>query len=252
VRSLNETKKRIGGLTLDSPGGSVAEAESLAAYVSSGHATVGVLSGAQCSSACFLIFAAGSNRFMEADALLGVHSASLRGEETTSSMAATTLMARDAAALGVPPAIIGKMVQTVPGRMEWLTPHDLALMDVKVLDADMPAKANTVTAAPTSLAATTPALPAAAPQQESPTFQQGLEDRRRWEQWFGTLQGDTQAGAEYWSAHRSDPKLPSCYGAGGQSLGGQTAGCLAAQQRLAASDVRRKTEPDYRRGWNSL
>jgi hypothetical protein len=28
-------------------------------------------------------------------------------------------------------------------------------------------------------------------------------------------------------------------------------GCVAAQQRLAPSDVRRKTEPDYRLGWNS-
>jgi hypothetical protein len=45
----------------------------------------------------------------------------------------TTAFARDAATYGVPDAIIGKMVQTEPGGMSWLTPADLQPMNVVVL-----------------------------------------------------------------------------------------------------------------------
>jgi hypothetical protein len=40
------------------------------------------------------------------------------------------------------------------------------------------------------------------------------------------------------------------YGPAGENLGDWTAGCLAAKRILAPSDVRRKTEPEYRAGWN--
>jgi hypothetical protein len=67
------------------------------------------------------------------DALIGVHSTSENGQETLASMGFTTAFARDAAAYGVPPAIVGKIVQTEPGRMEWLSPADLQPMGVVVL-----------------------------------------------------------------------------------------------------------------------
>jgi hypothetical protein len=79
---------------------------------------------------------------MAADALIGVHSASEHGSETVSSLASTMIIAREAEMLGVPQLIISKMVQTPPGRMEWLTPQDLALMDVKIFDAKAPALEN--------------------------------------------------------------------------------------------------------------
>ena len=47
-------------------------------------------------------------------------------------------MAKDAAALGVPSALISKMVQTAPGRVEWLTHVDLGSMNVSVFDDDTP------------------------------------------------------------------------------------------------------------------
>lgn len=53
-------------------------------------------------------------------------------------MAFTTAYARVAAEYGVPPAIIGKMVQTQPGRMYWLTPTDLKPMAVVVLTPSSP------------------------------------------------------------------------------------------------------------------
>jgi hypothetical protein len=58
-------------------------------------------SGSQCSSACFLLFAAAGQRAVAPDALIGVHSASDNGQENINSMAFTTAFAREAAAYGV-------------------------------------------------------------------------------------------------------------------------------------------------------
>jgi hypothetical protein len=85
-------------------------------------------SNSECSSACFLMFAAAPRRFTAPDALIGVHSASEDGQETGTSMAITIAMARAAAELAVPAAIIGKLVETPPNRATWLTPVDLASM----------------------------------------------------------------------------------------------------------------------------
>ena len=94
-----------------------------------------VPSGSQCSSACFLLFAAAKHRLMAPDALLGVHSVSDAGIEDLSTMGVTTLFAREAAAYGAPPSVIGKIVQTQPGRIAWLTPTDLNAMGVVVVDS---------------------------------------------------------------------------------------------------------------------
>ena len=72
---------------------------------------------------------------MGPNALIGVHSASYNSGGNVASMELTTAFARDAATYGVPDAIIGKMVQTEPGRMSWLTPDDLKPMDVVILTA---------------------------------------------------------------------------------------------------------------------
>jgi hypothetical protein len=118
---------------VDSPGGNIVEAEKIAAFINKTGTTVTIPSGSQCASACFLLFAAAAHRFMAPDALIGVHSASENGEESLATMGFTTALARDVAAYGVPPAIIGKMVQTEPGRMAWLTPSDLQPMGVVIL-----------------------------------------------------------------------------------------------------------------------
>ncbi len=242
---------RIFGFALDSPGGNVGEAAKFAAFVHSLGTTTGVTAGSKCVSACFLVFVAGAHKLVARDALVGVHSASDDGQETTQSMAVTTAMARDAAAFGVPPAIIGKMVEATPGRMEWLTHQDLASMGVRVLEPDAsPSPASVETPAPEP-APSNPVGSLQAPQQ-APEFQQGLADRRNWETWFAGLTGDHRSGAEYWASHRSLPKPGSCYSsAEGQTSGDWVAGCLAAQRQLARPDVRRKAEPEYRRGWNS-
>ena len=80
-------------------------------------------------------------------------------------------------------------------------------------------------------------------------FEDGRADRNAWETWFAGLTGDFRDGAEFWAARRSDPQQPSC------SAPNRTAafynGCKSAKARLDPTDMRRKTEPEYKAGWNS-
>ena len=78
-------------------------------------------------------------------------------------------------------------------------------------------------------------------------YQQGHADRVAWEEWFGTLGGDARLGAEYWTGERHKPAPGNCVGTPEFQQG-----CAAARQRLATPDVRRKSEPQYWWGWNSL
>lgn len=107
------------------------------------------------------------------------------------------------------------------------------------------ALATDITPVPVALAQTP------APSLHGPAFDAGLADRRAYEEWFASLTGDFKKGLEYWAGQRSLTKPGSCYLPDGSSAGEFTQGCLAGQQRLAGSDSRRKTEPDYRQGWNS-
>ena len=130
--------KRLLGLALDSPGGNVVEGEQLAKLIRARGLPVVIPSNSKCISACFLLLAASTRRLAASDALVGVHSASEAGEETDTSLAVTTLMARVAAEMGIPPAIIGKMVSTKAASVEWLTHADLLSMDVTIFDNDAP------------------------------------------------------------------------------------------------------------------
>lgn len=93
-----------------------------------------------------------------------------------------------------------------------------------------------------------PPAPEAQKPETSAAFQQGLADRRMWEQWFASLTGGYRDGAYYWSGQRSLPRPDACFGAGrGQDF---VNGCTAAKVRLDPTDLRRTSEPEYRAGWN--
>ena len=85
--------------------------------------------------------------------------------------------------------------------------------------------------------------------QQSEAFQQGMADRGGWEAWSGSSQGDYHEGAYYWSGQRSLAQPGPCSNPS-MSQAWQS-GCVEAQKRLALSDARRRSEPDYRKGWNS-
>jgi hypothetical protein len=97
------------------------------------------------------------------------------------------------------------------------------------------------------------AVLSAAAQEPAPSdaFHQGQADRNGWETWVAGLPPDQLAGAEYWAGQRSLPHPGPCAAPTADAGSNWSSGCFAAQQRLSPSDVRRKTEPEYRRGWNN-
>jgi hypothetical protein len=253
--------RRLLGLAIDSPGGNVVEGEKLARLIRARNLGVIIPTNSKCASACFLMLAASPHRLAAADALVGVHSASENGKETDTSLAITTLMARDAAELGIPPAIIGKMVQTTPGRVEWLTREDLTSMQVTVYDGDPPLAALQpsviVGGVPAPGAAPAPAVPvvvrpeAAAPPPIALGFVVGRNDRRVWDIWFGGLRGPYRDGAAFAQSQLGAAQPGSCYGPNGVNRGDFTLGCEIGRQRLALVQARMRASADYAAGWRS-
>ena len=94
-----------------------------------------------------------------------------------------------------------------------------------------------------------PATPPLAPVASS--FDQGRADRADWEQWVVALTGDSRRGAEWWAGHRSLRSPGACNGPAAATNQQFIFGCEAAKARLTPKDVRRKSDPEYRRGWNS-
>jgi len=85
----------------------------------------------------------------------------------------------------------------------------------------------------------------------TPAYASGRQARIEYESWFNSIPpGAFQQGAAFWAENRSLKVPPSC-AQPGTSAEWQN-GCLAARQRLAPSDVRRRAEVDFKSGWNSL
>jgi len=147
VKAANDAGKLVTSIRLNSPGGSLLEGVKLADAVRFGKIATNVGHDATCASACFLVFAAGETKFANYTAQIGVHGASDQaGEETAQSGAATISMARIAKELGVPAAIIGRMVVTPPSDMVWLTPADLRSMGTTMVGK--PAQVSTAVTRP--------------------------------------------------------------------------------------------------------
>ena len=128
ARSL---KLQISTVYLDSPGGIVRAGARMARLVRAQQFNTAVADGATCASACFLIFAAGKERFAGKNAKIGVHSATAVGAgETDGAKSVTIDMVRFLSELGVPPQILGKLVTARPTEIIWLTSADLRLMRV--------------------------------------------------------------------------------------------------------------------------
>jgi len=227
------------GLALDSGGGNVAESKQMVGVIRSRRLTVVVPRSTQCASACFLMLAASPRRLAGNDALIGVHSASENGVETELAMAETTRMAREAAALGVPPSVIGKMVETSSARVTWLEPQDLAAMKVVIYQGDLLEALHQQKPAPT-----------AAPYGPSPDAAAGGLDHRAWDAWLAGLRGAYRDGAVFAQSQGADVQPPSCYGPGNVNRGDFTQGCLVAQQRLAGILAKSRASTDYAQGWN--
>jgi hypothetical protein len=129
MKESNDSGKLVAALRLDSPGGSLAESVKIAALVQRTKIAVVVNSRARCASACFLIFAAGTEKYVGYGAAIGVHGASDKyGRITPRAAAATVSMARMVREFGVPPGIVEKLVVTGPDEIVWLSVDELRSM----------------------------------------------------------------------------------------------------------------------------
>ncbi|HEX3989849.1 MAG TPA: hypothetical protein VHX39_01625 [Acetobacteraceae bacterium] len=256
LAGLPRTGFTLLALALDSPGGNVAEAKEMVGVIQARQLPVIIPSNAQCASACFLLFAASPRRFAATDALIGVHSANQDGAETDTSLAVTTLMARDAADLGVPASIVGTMVETTPGRVAWLDPHDLSLMRVTIYNGNaltalrQPDPSHPRHDLPATTAASSSPLPAATAGSGTGAAA-GRDDRRQWEAWLGGLHGAYRDGAMFALTRMYTVQPGLCYGPGNVNRGDFTLGCEVALQRLASTAEKTRVNAEYAAGWNT-
>jgi hypothetical protein len=129
IKTANDSGKIVSGIRLNSPGGNLLEGVKLADAIRFAKIASVVPNGSTCTSACFVAFAAGADKFASYSASIGVHGASDKnGQETEVSNSATVAMAKIVKELGVPVDIIGRMVVTPPDQIVWLTPNNLRAM----------------------------------------------------------------------------------------------------------------------------
>jgi len=130
IKTANDHSRKVAAIRLNSPGGILGEGRKLADLVRYGKIATVVAAGSQCASACFLVFAAGIEKFANYNSNVGVHCAS---DQAGVESAATALMGDIAKKFGVPDSIIDKMMVTPPDEIVWLSPRDLRSMGV-ILD----------------------------------------------------------------------------------------------------------------------
>ena len=112
---------------VDSPGGEVDSGHDLAQIVRTRGIPVAVYKGSQCTSACFMIFAAAPARYFTQGVSIEVHSASTYNNEggylgdTQSAQATTLKIARYLKWVGTPDALITAKLYTPPENVTWLT-----------------------------------------------------------------------------------------------------------------------------------
>jgi hypothetical protein len=184
-------------------------------------------------------------------------------------MAMSIQMARIAGSLGVPPAIIGKMVETQGRSVAWLTPEDLTLMGVKVYTGDILAATRTPGAAAPPFATGTaarippvttapappsslPAAPSTVPAGASVSFIAGRNDRMSWDAWLKGQPTAFREGAVVAQLQAGLVIAGSCRGPNGSDRGDFTRGCDTARERLTPAEVRMRNDAEYAAGWNSL
>lgn len=211
------------GITLSSPGGDLAEALLLATTIRNRELMTAV-TGQGCASACFLLFAAGTVRYVYDDAKVGAPGAS------------PLPIASRSAELGVSAEILDKMARTPPSRVAWLTRADLESMGVLLRTTRTP---------------NAPA-PAQSASQQKPAFEAGRAARVEYEKWRASLEGEFKQGAEWWAAHRSTAAKDKLSCATEPHSATWVLGCIGAEKMLKPIDVRRLSEPEFRAGWNSL
>ena len=132
-RSYFADQRRVVGLDLDSPGGSLPEGFRIAILTRQKRLSTYVAK--ECDSACAFVFLMGRKRYVSKEAKIGVHAVGNDdGSEDSGAIRDTIQFARLFAKLGIPSSTIGKMVATPPRRITYLDQSDLASLKVITRD----------------------------------------------------------------------------------------------------------------------
>lgn len=94
-------------------------------------------------------------------------------------------------------------------------------------------------------------LSSATPATRDISFDKGLEDRKLWDQWFNNLRDSCKDGAAFWASQRSKRNRSSCATAKGSADRYFKRCCMEARGKLDPIDKLRKSDKNYRNGWNS-
>jgi hypothetical protein len=128
-RSYFADQRRIVGLDLDSPGGSLPEGFRIGILTRQKRLSTYVAK--ECDSACAFIFLMGRKRYVSKQAKIGVHAVGNDdGSEDRGAIRDTIQFARLFAKLGIPSSTIGKMVATPPRKITYLDQSDLTSLKV--------------------------------------------------------------------------------------------------------------------------
>jgi hypothetical protein len=126
VTASTKSAQPVSGMRLNSSGGSLIEGVRLAGIVQNAKIATVVPSGATCAAACFIVFAAGNEKFASATATVGVPGAADRfGQDAAGE---TPPIVRVVKELGLLDAIVEKMLDTRADEIFWLTQDDLRAM----------------------------------------------------------------------------------------------------------------------------
>lgn len=138
AEEIDRRGEYIETISLDSPGGAVAEALEMGRLIRENGYATNVVNGAFCASSCPLVFAGGETRTAGDRAMIGVHQIYSGSGQTISADQAlsdaqvtTARIARYLEQMGVDQALWLHALETPPDRLYYLTPEemrDLALV----------------------------------------------------------------------------------------------------------------------------
>jgi hypothetical protein len=125
-------------LALDSQGGSIAGAADMTDWVKANHVDTVVANGANCASACVMVWGAGVHKSVGVKGRIGVHSGSSSNPNDKNydavANAATLFMAKAIASEGAPATVVAAATTTESADIHWLTYEDVVAWKATVLD----------------------------------------------------------------------------------------------------------------------
>jgi hypothetical protein len=133
IKYWNNKGVRVSGIRLDSRGGNVIEASNIAVLIRRANMASVVGRNKECLSACVLVFAYGTEKWVNTTSEIGVHSVSENGKESLIADAITAVFVRDLKSVGAPDSVIVKTITTPSDEISYLSANEVRAMGGKII-----------------------------------------------------------------------------------------------------------------------